>query len=98
MIQRLSKIGQSWQRWRRRFAVGVGLSILSTGLWSAPLSAQQLNSYCQITQAEALRKEDLRKAAFDGNADAQRAYATLIAQHAEQMRTCRGQSTCRRTW
>ncbi|HEY9881801.1 MAG TPA: family 10 glycosylhydrolase [Leptolyngbyaceae cyanobacterium] len=76
----------------RFFAAASALSLLGTGLQTVPVQAQQLNTYCQISQEDALRKEDLRKAAFQGNTTAQQEYNSLIRQHADRLRNCRGQT------
>ena len=52
-----------------------------------------LNQYCQISQADATRKENLRRAAFDeGDTQAMEQYNALVAQHAQVLKQCR-QST-----
>ncbi len=48
-----------------------------------------LNTYCQISQADATRKEDLRRRAFEGDASALAQYETLVAQHAQVLQRCR---------
>ncbi|MGF1458144.1 MAG: hypothetical protein ACFBSG_03880 [Leptolyngbyaceae cyanobacterium] len=63
-------------------------------LWSAllpkPAVALQLNRYCQISQADASRKEALRKAAFESNdAEAQSQYEALVVAHARALEQCR---------
>ncbi|MGB3136196.1 MAG: hypothetical protein WBG38_01845 [Nodosilinea sp.] len=68
----------------------VGLGVLPpAGI--APALA--LNAYCQVTQADALTKENLRQTALTGDAAAQEQYQTLVRQHTEAMSQCRS-----RTW
>lgn len=55
--------------------------------------ALALNAYCQVTQAEALTKEELRKAALAGDTAAQGRYQSLVRQHTEALNQCRS-----RTW
>lgn len=76
----------------RFFAAVSALGLLGTGFNPAPAQAQQLNTYCQISQAEAIRKEELRKAAFQGDAAAQQEYNTLVRQHGDRLRNCRSQT------
>lgn len=72
-----------------------GVSALSS-LGIVPLAstgrALALNEYCHVTQAQAQAKEDLRKAAFDGDAAAQQQYQELVQQHGEAMQNCRDRS------
>lgn len=78
---------------RRRW----GRSLLSSSLLALSLAAvappraalAQLNSYCQVTQAEASRKEQLRQAAFAGDSQAQAQYFTLLREHSAAMQRCR---------
>lgn len=68
--------------------------MLATSLWRpAMVAAQQLNRYCQVSQATAIEKETLRRAAFAGDAEAQRQYEITWQQHADTLRQCRS-----RTW
>ncbi|PSN18957.1 hypothetical protein C7271_09830 [filamentous cyanobacterium CCP5] len=78
--------------------LGFGLSLgLGLGglLSSGQAQAQALNAFCQVSQAEALRKEELRKAAFTDSADesAQATYRQVVQQHRQQLQVCRD-----RTW
>lgn len=77
----------------RRLVLGVSMVSLSApGLYPAAAQAQQLNIYCQITQGDALRKEELRKTAFEGNDGARQEYANLLRQDADRLRNCRSQN------
>jgi hypothetical protein len=49
----------------------------------------QLNSYCHISQADASRKEELRRQAFAGNAQAQSEYQAMVQAHAVALQRCR---------
>ncbi|MEM0979250.1 MAG: hypothetical protein AAGH78_03150 [Cyanobacteria bacterium P01_H01_bin.58] len=55
--------------------------------------APALNAYCQIAQAEASRKEDLRRQAFEGDQAALNQYLAVVQQHAQTLQRCR-----RQTW
>ena len=56
----------------------------------AAQGAVQLNDYCQISQADASRKEALRRAAFENNdAQAKSQYEALVAEHAQALNQCR---------
>jgi hypothetical protein len=56
-------------------------------------TAIRLNQYCQISQADATRKETLRRAAFENNDEQARSqYQALVTQHAQALSQCR-QST-----
>lgn len=69
----------------------VGSLVALGTLFNAPAQALQLNSYCQISQADASRKEALRRAAFDGNdPQAKSQYEALVAEHARALSQCRG--------
>ncbi|MGF1570405.1 MAG: family 10 glycosylhydrolase [Nodosilinea sp.] len=63
------------------------------GLGVIPLSftapALALNAYCQVSQEAAVAKEDLRKAAFEGDAAAEEAYQAMVRQHTEDLQQCR---------
>jgi hypothetical protein len=77
-----------------------GRSLLSSSLLALTLAAlapprsalAQLNDHCQVSQAAASRKEELRQAAFGGDAQAQAQYFTLLQEHSAAMQRCR-QST-----
>ncbi|NEQ43887.1 MAG: family 10 glycosylhydrolase [Leptolyngbya sp. SIOISBB] len=89
----------SHKRWRSslqallRPTAGLWLGCLM--IWGAllPETAQgavQLNDYCQISQADASRKEALRRAAFENNdAQAKSQYEALVAEHAQALNQCR---------
>ncbi|MBD2260019.1 family 10 glycosylhydrolase [Pseudanabaena sp. FACHB-2040] len=91
-------IGKNWlSRLRakklRGLLLGISmLSLISAGIQPTAAQAQQLNVYCQVSQAEAVRKEELRKAAFEGNDSARQEYSTLVQQHADRLRNCRTQN------
>ncbi|NER82425.1 MAG: family 10 glycosylhydrolase [Leptolyngbya sp. SIO1D8] len=57
----------------------------------APARAQSapLDEYCQVSQTEASRKEDLRRAAFAGDEQARSQYLALVEQHAQTLKRCR---------
>lgn len=76
----------------RRWLMGGLLGLLALGLAPLPSQAQQLNRYCQVSQEEAVRKEELRKAAFEGDTRARQEYNTLIRQQADRLRNCRSQT------
>ncbi|MEM9767656.1 MAG: family 10 glycosylhydrolase [Cyanobacteria bacterium P01_D01_bin.71] len=84
-----------WQRLGPITAPAAGLLVSSLVAIGAlfPTQAQaaiELNSYCQISQAEASRKEALRRAAFDGNnPQAKGEYEALVAEHARVLSQCR---------
>ena len=77
--------------WRRAQVLAIQGILLATGLVGLPRPAQALNTYCQVTQAEATAKEDLRRAAFGGDVTAQQRYQAMVRQHAENLRRCRSQ-------
>jgi hypothetical protein len=91
-------IGRNWLRCLRgkqlqRLIMGISaVGLVGAGLAPVGVQAQQLNAYCQVTQAEAVRKEELRKAAFEGNDSARQEYNNLVRQHADRLRSCRGQN------
>ncbi len=70
-------------------AAGIaGLAVLP----AATGGAVDLNPYCQVSQESALAKEELRKAAFDGDTAAQQQYEIVIRQHDDALRRCRSQT------
>ncbi|MEO1619587.1 MAG: family 10 glycosylhydrolase, partial [Cyanobacteria bacterium J06632_3] len=69
-------------------AIALSVILLTQGLSVQPAHAS-LNRFCQISQAEADRKESLRAAGLQGDATAQRQYTALSQQHARDMRNCR---------
>lgn len=75
---------------------GLGLVSGLVGLGVLPMAstgrAIALNAYCQVTQDAAQTKENLRKAALDGDTAAQQQYQTIVRQHTEALRQCRSQS------
>ncbi|MFE4105198.1 family 10 glycosylhydrolase [Almyronema epifaneia] len=73
-------------------AAGVLGSLLSFAI-NSPSASAQLNSYCQLNQAEVTRKENLRQALFKGDEQVRQQYEALVQQHANQMQNCRN-----RTW
>lgn len=75
-----------------KIRVALLASCLLAALPWSPAQAQslQLNSYCQISQADASRKETLRRAVFETNDEqARRQYQALVEQHAQALRQCR---------
>ncbi|MGD1859379.1 MAG: hypothetical protein ACFB0E_05340 [Leptolyngbyaceae cyanobacterium] len=84
-----------WLQLRLAIVPAVGLvvgSLLALGAW-LPARAQaaiELNRHCQISQADASRKEALRRAAFEGNSpQAKGEYEALVAEHARALSQCR---------
>jgi len=67
------------------------LASLFSGVVSLP--AQANTPYCQQTPAQIAQKEQLRKAAMQGDPIAQKGYRAIVAQHAAQLRRCR-----QKTW
>ena len=75
-------------QWR----VGLLALLLAVFVPLTPARAQalQLNRYCQISQADATRKETLRRAVFEqGNEQARSQYEALVAEHARALANCR---------
>jgi hypothetical protein len=74
----------------------MALTSALAGLGVVPLAgtgrALALNEYCQVTEADALAKEDLRKALFAGDTAAEQPYQDMVQQHTEAMRDCRSRS------
>lgn len=86
-MQLLSKMLSS-RGLKTLFAMGVSLTLGTSWLDSA--QAIQLNSYCHISQADAVRKEALRRAAFEnGDEQALSQYRELVQQHARELQDCR---------
>ncbi|HIK44047.1 MAG TPA: family 10 glycosylhydrolase [Leptolyngbyaceae cyanobacterium M65_K2018_010] len=79
--------------WRSRLSQGLALaaSVAGWGAVALPTAspALALNAYCQVTQAAATAKEDLRKAAFSGDQAALVEYQAVVRQQAEDLRQCR---------
>jgi hypothetical protein len=73
-------------------ALASGLVALGVVPLTSNAQTTTLNAYCQVTQADALAKEDLRKAALAGDAAAQQQYQTVVRQHTEALRQCRSRN------
>ncbi|HEY9886930.1 MAG TPA: hypothetical protein V6D02_00915 [Candidatus Obscuribacterales bacterium] len=88
--QRLAKRGA--RHWQRGLQTLVAATLVLGLQPPLPARAQtlQLNSYCQISQADASRKEALRRAAFEGGDEQARSqYAALVQQHTRALQQCR---------
>ena len=84
----LAQIVWALGQWR----VGLLALLLAVFVPIAPARAQalQLNRYCQISQADATRKETLRRAVFEqGDEQARSQYDALVAEHARALENCR---------
>lgn len=80
----------------RRFSCLCIAALLTTTLltplnWGLKAQAQTM-AYCQMAPESINQKNALRQAAAQGDRDAQNRYKTLLAQHGEQLRRCRGQT------
>ncbi len=98
MASHVSSAGfsKALRRWVRLWVTpGIALAsglVLGVLPLAAPGHATTLNAYCQVTQADALAKENLRKAALSGDAAAQQQYQTVVRQHTEALRQCRSRN------
>lgn len=75
-----------------KFILGLlaGTVVLAThGVVPEPAEATQLNRYCQVSQADADRKEALRVAATQGDLTAQRQYKAISSQQSQDVQNCR---------
>ncbi len=93
-----ARLRSSLQRLTKPLLVpSLALAAGLTGLGLLPGSSMEralaLNAYCQVTQEAALAKENLRKAALEGDGGAQQQYQAMVRQHTEDLRQCRS-----RTW
>jgi len=83
-------------RFRSLLIQGLALTSALSSFGIVPLTsmgrALALNEYCHVTQEAALAKEALRKAAFEGDSEAQQDYQAMVQQHAEAMQNCRNNS------
>jgi hypothetical protein len=70
-------------------ALASTLGTLGALSWTAASPALALNEYCHVTQEAALAKEELRKAAFSGDSNAQEQYQAMVQSHAAAMQDCR---------
>lgn len=86
---------KKWQaiaHWPTVFTLA-GLATVAIAPWEAQAqSAIRLNSYCQISQEDANRKEALRRAAFEGDEQARGQYEAFVAEHAQVLGQCRASS------
>ncbi|NET35097.1 MAG: family 10 glycosylhydrolase, partial [Cyanothece sp. SIO1E1] len=85
------------KKYRQRFtasfsAAFLAISGLGVGLLDRPAQAQT-NAYCHLSADAVNQKETLRRAAFQGDAQAKKRYQNLVVQHRNQVRQCRD-----RTW
>ncbi len=67
------------------------VALLSQGIAASPAEAA-VNRYCQLSQADADRKESLRVAGAQGDATAQQQYEDLRQQHTRDLQDCRRQN------
>ncbi|MEM9009394.1 MAG: family 10 glycosylhydrolase [Cyanobacteria bacterium P01_F01_bin.86] len=81
----------SKKRWAKylKTALLTGLLLALSPLVPMRAQAIQLDSYCHIPQTEASRKEDLRKAVFEGNEQARSEYDAFISAQARALADCR---------
>ncbi|MBE7383882.1 MAG: family 10 glycosylhydrolase [Leptolyngbya sp. SIO1E4] len=65
--------------------------LLFTLVPQVPAQAQSapLDDFCQVSQADASQKEDLRRAAFAGDEQARNQYLAIIEQQAQTLKRCR---------
>ena len=77
--------------WARRFKTALLASLIVSlnSFASAQAQTVQLDSYCHVSQADATRKEDLRKAAFEGYESAQNQYAAIVEAQKNALQDCR---------
>lgn len=66
-------------------------ALLVLDLKSLPVQAQ-VNSFCQLSAAEAREKENLRLSALQGNQQAQNSYQQLLQKHAQILQECRARN------
>jgi hypothetical protein len=62
---------------------------LSTSVKAAP---SQNSAYCQLSQNEVTQKEQLRKAALQGNNEAKTQYQAIVKSHSELLQKCRSRN------
>lgn len=95
LIPRPYTLGSRLRRHLKPLAIqGLALAAGLVSLGVMPLvpgQANNLNAYCQVSQDSALAKEELRKAAFDGDQTAQQQYEAMVRQHTEDLQRCRRQ-------
>lgn len=75
----------------RLLVIALATHLTGQGLTPPPAQAQ-VPPYCQQLPVAIAQKDKLRQAAIQGNRDAQKRYKDLVAQQAEKLRKCRGQS------
>lgn len=93
------RVVRSWlgAQCRQRLHRGLVASLLATSFFSPLLGPKQAQAqvsspYCQLSAEAIAQKNSLRQAALQGDRDAQNRYKSLVGQHAEEIRRCRGQS------
>lgn len=78
-----------WSRfYPRLFAIAVIMSLTASGIRIHPVQAET-GDECRLSTQDRGQKQALLQAALAGDATAQQAYQTLIAQHAERLNLCR---------
>lgn len=91
-IQELLNFFRGWGG--RAGAIAALMTVLMPLSPAGAQSAIRLNQYCQISQADATRKEALRRAAFEqGDEQAKAEYEAMVARHGQALTQCR-----RSTW
>ena len=74
---------------RLKTLVLTGLILVLNAPTSIRAQSIQLDSYCQVSQATASRKENLRQAAFQGDETARSQYLEIVEQQAQAVKNCR---------
>jgi len=78
--------------WHRKLVAALLTSSLIS-VWTQPVQAQaQTRAYCQLAAEAVAQKDSLRRAALTGDREAQTSYRTLLTQHADLVRRCRGET------
>ncbi|OLP16694.1 hypothetical protein BST81_19850 [Leptolyngbya sp. 'hensonii'] len=79
--------------WRNLSTSLLASSLLISNLLIQPTQAQtQLGAYCQSTVEAIAKKDNLRRAAYDGDKEAMKRYKAIVAQQAEQLKKCRSKN------
>jgi len=90
--RRLYALRPGWKRVVRNAIIFCLLALVAQSL--VPMKAQaNTNRFCQVSQADADKKESFRLAAQQGDPAAQQQYEAIKAQHADTLKNCR-----RRNW
>jgi hypothetical protein len=86
-----SKIHQNWKIWRFLIVIcltNANFFLLTNGKATATITS----AYCQLSQEEVNKKQQLRQQALQGNSQAKTQYQAIVKSHGEILQQCRAKN------